>query len=88
MTEDTHPIDHPVSVEGRTSVDAGGAAAHAHADVAVRPIPDDALIILPVRNVVMFPGTVVERCTNVVTTAGGFEPRPPAFPSTSIARTR
>ena len=59
MTEDTHPIDHPVSVEGRTSVDAGGAAAHAHAEVAARPIPDDALIILPVRNVVMFPGTVV-----------------------------
>jgi ATP-dependent Lon protease len=59
MTEDTHPIDHPVSVEGPTSVDAGGAAAHAHAEVAARPIPDDALIILPVRNVVMFPGTVV-----------------------------
>src|SRR6476661_4394657 len=59
MTEDTHPIDHPVSVEGRTSVDAGEGAAHAHAEVAARPIPVDALIILPVRNVVMFPGTVV-----------------------------
>src|SRR5580765_4510435 len=59
MTEDTHPIDHPVSVEGPTSVDAGGAAAHAHAEVAARPIPDDALITLPVRNGVMFPGTVV-----------------------------
>jgi len=59
MTEDTHPIEHPVSVEGRTSVDAAAPAAHARGDAATRPIPDDALIILPVRNVVMFPGTVV-----------------------------
>jgi ATP-dependent Lon protease len=59
MTEDTHPIDHPVSVEGPVPVEATGAAVHARGEAAPRPVPDDALIILPVRNVVMFPGTVV-----------------------------
>ena len=28
-------------------------------DAAARPLPDDALIIVPVRNVVLFPGTVL-----------------------------
>src|SRR6478736_8021737 len=59
MNEDTQPIDHPVSVEGRTTADPVGAAEAARGNAATRPIPDDALIILPVRNVVMFPGTVV-----------------------------
>ena len=31
---------------------------HAQPEAAARPLPDDALIILPVRNVVMFPGMV------------------------------
>ena len=48
----------PLSAEGRI---AGAAAAQAPAPSAAataKPIPDDALIILPVRNVVMFPGSV------------------------------
>src|SRR6476659_3030865 len=59
MNEDTQPIDHPVSVDGRTAAEPSGAAQVARGDAATRPLPEDALIILPVRNVVMFPGTVV-----------------------------
>jgi len=59
MNEDTQPIDHPVSVDGRTAAEPSGAAQSARGDAATRPLPEDALIILPVRNVVMFPGTVV-----------------------------
>jgi ATP-dependent Lon protease len=59
MNEDTQPIDHPVSVDGRTATESAGAAPSVRSDAAPRPLPEDALIILPVRNVVMFPGTVV-----------------------------
>jgi ATP-dependent Lon protease len=40
------------------SAQAHEGAAGPHAQAAARPLPEDALIILPVRNVVMFPGTV------------------------------
>src|SRR6476469_5733379 len=59
MNEDTQPIDHTVSVDGRTDAEPSGAVQGGRGDAATRTIPDDALIILPVRNVVMFPGTVV-----------------------------
>ena len=58
MNEKTQPIDHPLVAEGRTSADVASDAATAHRDGASRPLPEDALIILPVRNVVMFPGGV------------------------------
>ena len=59
MNEDTHPIDHPV-VRRRPDVRRRRRSrrADAHAEGAARPLPDDALIILPVRNVVLFPGIV------------------------------
>ena len=56
MTEETKPTN-PLSAEGRIDADAP-AAERARSDAAARPLPDDALIILPVRNVVMFPGAV------------------------------
>src|SRR6476469_2833661 len=59
MNEDTQPIDHTVSVDGRTDAEPSGAVQGGRGDAATRPLPEDALIILPVRNVVMFPGTVV-----------------------------
>src|SRR6476659_4787815 len=59
MNEDTQPIDHPVSVDGRTAAEASGAVQGARGDAATHPLPEDALIILPVRTVVMFPGAVV-----------------------------
>src|SRR5881394_3133022 len=59
MNEDTQPIDHPVSVDGRSAAETAATAQSVRGDAATRPLPEDALIILPVRNVVMFPGTVV-----------------------------
>src|SRR4051812_37449372 len=59
MNEDPQSINHPVSVDGRTATEPATAAQGARGDAATRPLPEDALIILPVRNVVMFPGTVV-----------------------------
>ena len=49
------------SVEGalRAESTAPAAASRARGDTASRPLPDDALIILPVRNSVMFPGVVL-----------------------------
>jgi ATP-dependent Lon protease len=57
MTEETSTKPTPLSAEGRTT---NGAPfnAPARGEGATRPLPDDALIILPVRNVVMFPGAV------------------------------
>jgi len=52
----------PVSAfdeDARRGDDPGNAAGTARTTVAGRPLPDDALIILPVRNLVMFPETVV-----------------------------
>jgi len=59
MSEKNVSIDRPLSAEGPTPP-AGVAAdaASARGNGTLRPLPDDALIILPVRNVVMFPGAV------------------------------
>ena len=46
------------SVDAATSADTRGADVEARPPEASRPMPEDALIILPVRNVVMFPGTI------------------------------
>ena len=50
--------DRPLSAEGPAHVDRPADTAGARRDVQSRPLPDDALVILPVRNVVMFPGAV------------------------------
>jgi len=55
MTEQTQT---PVAAEGRTATGATVAHAPSRGDTSTRPLPEDALIILPVRNVVMFPGSV------------------------------
>src|SRR5690242_2134157 len=55
MTEQTQT---PVAAEGRTATGATVAHAPSRGETLSRPLPDDALIILPVRNVVMFPGAV------------------------------
>ena len=56
--EDTPRIDAPLSAEAAVPADLAADRANARRDADTRPLPDDALIILPVRNVVMFPGAV------------------------------
>ncbi|MCC7058653.1 MAG: LON peptidase substrate-binding domain-containing protein [Burkholderiaceae bacterium] len=46
------------SMPGPSAAEPEAAAPASRPDAASRPLPDDALIILPVRNVVLFPGTV------------------------------
>ena len=58
MNEEPQSIDHPLSAEGPTSAGVAADASAVRRNGASRPLPDDALIILPVRNVVMFPGAV------------------------------
>ena len=54
-----HTNEQPLSTEGPTGgVKSATAAATGHGESTSRPLPDDALVILPVRNVVMFPGAV------------------------------
>jgi ATP-dependent Lon protease len=56
---DITPDPREISAEalGRDAAPANGAQPQAKATL--RPLPDDAVIILPVRNVVLFPGLVV-----------------------------
>src|SRR2546423_5899496 len=49
---------HPLSAESRTPADTTDHGSDSRSAAISRPLPDDALIILPVRNVVMFPGAV------------------------------
>ena len=49
----------PLFVEGRTNVDAPAIDGNAGRATSAGPLPDDALILVPVRNVVLFPGLVV-----------------------------
>ena len=58
MNDETQTNPTPLSVEGRTPNGTMTAHTPAGGETASRPLPDDALIILPVRNVVMFPGAV------------------------------
>ncbi len=58
MNEDTK-TSNPLSADSRTTAGAEASSeARAPAEGRSRPLPDDALVILPVRNVVMFPGAV------------------------------
>ncbi len=48
----------PLSADAGMRADAAAASGRADAEGTPRPIPEDALIIVPVRNVVLFPGMV------------------------------
>ncbi|HLX27433.1 MAG TPA: endopeptidase La [Casimicrobiaceae bacterium] len=58
MNEKTNANPAPLSAEGRAPNDSPPSQAPTRPEAATRPLPEDALIILPVRNVVMFPGAV------------------------------
>ena len=51
--------DAPREADAASRVVSPGASATSPRDAAMRPIPEDALIVLPVRNTVLFPGIVV-----------------------------
>src|SRR5688572_9854329 len=51
-------LPRPLSVEGATRMDALSPDASAGSDRPARSLPDDAMIILPVRDMVLFPGIV------------------------------
>ncbi len=57
MTSSHRP--EPYSAEGTARMDAPAEGAAPRGPAAARPLPEDALILLPVRNVVLFPGLVV-----------------------------
>jgi ATP-dependent Lon protease len=59
MNEDTSTTPGPVSAEGPANVGAAGTQAKPRPEGTSRTLPDDALIIVPVRNVVLFPGAVI-----------------------------
>src|SRR5271157_2486451 len=56
--ETSTPDTPPVSADSATHVDGAASATQTRREGAVRPLPEDALIIVPVRNVVLFPGMV------------------------------
>src|SRR5512146_3165527 len=58
MTDETEKHPTPLSAESRSGSDLPACEVPARPEGTTRPLPDDALIILPVRNVVMFPGAV------------------------------
>ena len=59
MNEKTSSNTHPVLADGGTRVDAPAAETTPRRNDSYRPLPDDALIIVPVRNFVLFPGLVM-----------------------------
>jgi ATP-dependent Lon protease len=64
MSAQAETSDRPGATVGPAApADTGSADADAHSQ-ASRAIPEDALIILPVRNVVMFPGTIIPLTIN------------------------
>jgi len=58
MSEQTIANDKPISADAGTGAGAVAPGARTEGEGAARPLPDDVLIIVPVRNVVLFPGTV------------------------------
>ena len=59
MTAITPDPRHPLSAEGPVRADAPANEPGTPQESGHRPLPEDAVIILPVRNVVLFPGLVV-----------------------------
>ena len=58
MNKQTVTNDKPISADAGTRVEAAGAEGRIEGEGTSRALPDDALIIVPVRNVVLFPGMV------------------------------
>ncbi|MGZ5032005.1 MAG: endopeptidase La [Usitatibacter sp.] len=58
MTREITPIDSSLLADGGTPIDAPRGEGNSRPGAA-RVLPDDAMIILPVRNVVLFPGLVI-----------------------------
>ena len=58
MNEQTITHSVPVSADASTHAEVPTASEQARGEKAARALPDDALIIVPVRNVVLFPGMV------------------------------
>src|SRR5262245_60073838 len=59
MSEQVITTNNPVSTDAGTRVDEASAETKPQREESTsRPLPDDALIIVPVRNVVLFPGVV------------------------------
>jgi ATP-dependent Lon protease len=58
MNEETKPDSGPVTADAGTRVDTAETERKPRREGASRPLPDDALIIVPVRNVVLVPGVV------------------------------
>ncbi|MCL4763133.1 MAG: endopeptidase La [Burkholderiales bacterium] len=56
---DPVPTNDPRDAEGAVRADAAGAEARPGVEGTGKPLPADALIVLPVRNMVLFPGIVV-----------------------------
>src|SRR5437773_7486277 len=59
MNEETRPNADPVTVDAGTRVDGSAITGQPGREATSRPLPEDALIIVPVRNVVLFPGMVI-----------------------------
>ena len=58
MNIDSETNNRPVSVDAGAGVAAPGADERRKQEATSRPLPEDALIIVPMRNVVLFPGAV------------------------------
>src|SRR5437667_2545303 len=59
MNEETRPNTDPVTADAGTRVDGSAITGQPGREATSRPLPEDALIIVPVRNVVLFPGMVI-----------------------------
>ena len=59
MNEKTIENAEPVTADAGTRIESPAAGATLRRDAAARPLPDDAVAIVPVRNVVLFPGAVI-----------------------------
>src|SRR5271169_3130184 len=58
MNEETSTNTPPVNADAATRVDGAASGVQPRREGAARALPEDALIIVPVRNVVLFPGMV------------------------------
>jgi ATP-dependent Lon protease len=58
MNDETTPHNPPITADAGVGAERAATGAQAPRVAAARPLPDDALIVVPVRNVVLFPGMV------------------------------
>jgi len=59
MPENAIPTPDPVSAEAGARIEMPPAGERLRREGATRPLPDDAIALVPVRNLVLFPGTVI-----------------------------